>query len=107
MKWARSTSSAVTALGSNGHSRPQFSMPRSRALAPERALTCSLETIAAPGPSVVVTLLTQLGTLSGLIATKALGSQVVPVLGTTECTSTPARYQTVSGGAKYCSASGS
>jgi len=35
------------------------------------------------------------------------GSQVVPVLGTTGCTSTPARYQAVSGGAKYCSASGS
>jgi hypothetical protein len=48
-----------------------------------------------------------LGALSGLIATKALGSQVVPVLGTTGCTSTSARYQAVSGGAKYCSASGS
>ncbi len=42
-----------------------------------------------------------------LIATKALGSQVVPVLGTTGSTSTSARYQTASGGAKYRFASGS
>src|SRR5438132_228718 len=50
---------------------------------------------------------TQLGASSGLIPTKALGSQVVPVLGTAGCTGTPARYQTVSGGAKYRFASGS
>src|SRR2546422_6537338 len=80
-------------------------MPRSRALAPERRLDLLPGNHRGTRSVGCCHTVDTTRALSGLIATKALGSQVVPVLGTTGCASTPARYQTVSGGAKYCSAS--